>query len=387
MRMRQKQFRTAYALLFILLLFFLTYIFIKPIIVFQVKQQLGKIFIGSSIDIGGCGLNLLSSLSFKDIKIKREPQYDLRIRKAGIHYSLFSLLKGKILKVYAKEADVYLNLPNKSISSLNKYLSKYLAPSGKKPFFQVSDLELSEAKVSISTADLSLEAFVSLGLNAISQKINKVDLKLDYLESSGFKVQNASLSVGQGSPSGRFSISKINHDKFKIEKIESPARLLGKTLFLESASASIFKGRLSADIILDLEKNPHYQVSLNFADLNLDSLVRDLKLQEKVELSGKLGGRVILEGDGPDIKIIDGDLNTAEPGGVLTIKDNEYLENLARNSGESLDIIVESFKNYRYNTGTIKLSLKEGDLILDVYLNGEAGKRNLAVILHDFKLR
>jgi hypothetical protein len=47
---------------------------------------------------------------------------------------------------------------------------------------------------------------------------------------------------------------------------------------------------------------------------------------------------------------------------------------------------VESFKDYHYNTALMKLSFDKGNIILDVALEGEAGKRNLSIVLHDFKL-
>jgi hypothetical protein len=71
---------------------------------------------------------------------------------------------------------------------------------------------------------------------------------------------------------------------------------------------------------------------------------------------------------------------------MLTIKDSGYLENMARSSGQSLDILVESLKNYHYNSGVAKLSLERNNFIFDIFLEGETGKRNLKVTLHDFNL-
>jgi hypothetical protein len=47
---------------------------------------------------------------------------------------------------------------------------------------------------------------------------------------------------------------------------------------------------------------------------------------------------------------------------------------------------MESFKDYHYNTGVMKLSKAQDDLSLDIALDGEKGKRNLMVTLHDFSL-
>jgi hypothetical protein len=116
-------------------------------------------------------------------------------------------------------------------------------------------------------------------------------------------------------------------------------------------------------------------------------LFNDFNLNEKAEISGKINGTLVLEGKGSNIKVISGNFTTAEGGGVLTIKDNDYLKKMAAKSGQSLEILMESFRNYHYNIGVIKLSLNDGNLILDVALEGEAGKRNLNIRLHDVKLR
>jgi len=94
-----------------------------------------------------------------------------------------------------------------------------------------------------------------------------------------------------------------------------------------------------------------------------------------------------LRGSGATIQQIQGDLSTSQAGGKLTITDQRFLDNLARTSRQPLDILVESFKNYYYNIGIIKLGMEEGDLILDVRLDGEAGMRHLNIMVHEFNLR
>ncbi|MGD9015028.1 MAG: YdbH domain-containing protein, partial [Candidatus Omnitrophota bacterium] len=127
--------------------------------------------------------------------------------------------------------------------------------------------------------------------------------------------------------------------------------------------------------------------SLKFVNLDLETLVHDFGLNKKVELSGKLTGRLNFQGAGLNLHALNGDFSSAEYGGRLIIKDTQFLENLARNSKQPLDIFVESFQDYEYNTGIIRLALDKGNLILDIALDGEAGKRNLNITLHDFRLK
>ncbi len=48
----------------------------------------------------------------------------------------------------------------------------------------------------------------------------------------------------------------------------------------------------------------------------------------------------------------------------------------------SLDTVVESLQDYNYNTGAVKLSLEDGDLLADIHLDGKQGKRDFVIVLH-----
>jgi hypothetical protein len=127
-------------------------------------------------------------------------------------------------------------------------------------------------------------------------------------------------------------------------------------------------------------------VNLEFSGIDLNAFVHDFKLNEKVDLNGRMEGVAVLKGKGLNFTVLSGDFTANAPGGDLTIKDKSYLEKIARGSGQSLDILVENFKNYHYNKGVMNLSLVEGNLILDIALDGEAGKRNFTVTMHNFNL-
>jgi hypothetical protein len=60
------------------------------------------------------------------------------------------------------------------------------------------------------------------------------------------------------------------------------------------------------------------------------------------------------------------------------------LKKIAQGSQQPLDIVVESLKKYHYNSGGLKLFLEKGNLVLDLALEGEAGKRHINITLHDY---
>lgn len=356
-------------------------IFIKPIILFLAKKQLSRVFIESSIFIKGCCLKPTHQLALQDIEIKKDGVYDFRIKEIKFEYDLFSILKRNLTRFSLKEAQFTVNLGQKSIFTLQQYL-KFTPRS----LFLVKSLELANLNLILESKDLNLNGRVSTELNLIKRLINYCDLKLDLIEGRGFQLKNASLKVSGMLGAGNLYIQQIKYNKAGIEEIAGKASLENKALFLHSLSAQILDGQVQGDLTFSTDKVGEYLANLKFIDLNLKTFVKEFNLDEKLEASGRISGTLVLNGKGTDINILSGDFSAVAPGGILTIKDTKFLENRARNTGQSLDILVESFKDYHYNKGMMKLSLNEGNLILDIALDGEKGSRNLNIILHDFKL-
>ena len=357
-------------------------LFIKPTIIFLAKKQLAKVFINSTVTIKNCGLRPLHLLSLSDIEIKNGQIYDIKIKEVSIQYSPSSIIKGKILKFSLKDPKVTINLGEKSLLGFSKLLN---LNTDKSPFL-INSLELTNLVLNIKSQELTLDARLSSELNLIKQLINSLDLKINSLAVEGIDLKNASLTVGQSLPSGEFRVQQIKYDKLKIEKIKSSVRLKDKNLYLDSLSADLFAGKIKGSANLSIDKLPEYLVNLEFSGIDLNAFVHDFKLNEKVDLSGRMDGLTTLKGKGLNFTVLSGEFTTNASGGDLTIKDKSYLENIARGSGQSLDILVENFKNYHYNKGVMDLSLEEGSLILDIALDGEAGKRNFTVTMHNFNL-
>jgi len=357
-------------------------IFIKPTIIFLAKKQLTKVFIDSTVTVKNCDLRPLRLLSLSDIEIKKEQTYNIKIKEVGIQFSPLSIIKGNILKFSLKEAQVTINLGKKSLLGFSKLLN---LNTGKSPFL-INSLELTDLVLNIKSQELTLDSRISAEIKLVKQLVSSLDLKINSLAVEGLDLKNASLTVGQSLPSGAFKAGPIQYNKLKIEKIESITRLAEKTLYLDSLAADLLGGKIEGNANLFLGTPLEYLVNLKAIDIDLNRFVQDFKLEEKVDLTGRMNGAVTLKGKGLGFTVLDGGFTTNAPGGELTIKDKSYLERIARNSGQSTDILVESFKNYRYNTGVTKLALEGNNLILAITLDGEAGSRNLAVTVHDFKL-
>jgi len=372
-----------FVIIFILcILVFFTFISIKPIIIFLVKGQIEKVFIDSKVSIGSCDLSPLRQLTLSDIEIKKIPIYDFKVQKAIIQFRPSSIIKGRLLKFSLSDANIDIYLLGRNIQDLGSQFNL----GNSKSTFSLDFIELSGVNINVDSNQISTNAKLSLGLNLMDQIVNKCNLKIDLLKASGLELADGFLNLEQGGSSGFLSIGNIKYDKLKLRNIEGSARLEDEYLYFDSISAKLFKGMVVGNLSLLINKDVQYLAKLEFVNLDLDTFVNDFKLQEKVQMKGRVSGAIDLEGNGANIRILGGDFAAIDPGGTLTIKDDKYLENLAQRTGQSIDLIVESFKNYDYNTGKMGLSLDKGNLIFDIGLDGWTGKRNLNIILHDFKL-
>lgn len=184
------------------------------------------------------------------------------------------------------------------------------------------------------------------------------------------------------SVSARLADKEINFNLAASCVIDLRKRLLDG----EFSVRDFFNGSAGGNMKLTLGKLPAYAINLRTSDIDLEVLIKDFKLQDKMQATGKLYGNIFIKGIGLQLEEVSGNLEAAPPGGELTITDTDYLKNLPVKSGVSWQALVASLKNYRYNIGTLKSSLEENNLIFTINLSGETGKRDFTIALHDFKI-
>lgn len=374
--------RIIYILLSIALLVLITGILINPAISFLAKIQLENIFRRSTVVIKGCTFKPFHQLWLKGIEIRGTPDYDIKAKEIKIGFSIFSLFQGKITTLSLSGPEVTVDLPGDNLSEFGKLLN---LDSGKSSFMADS-LVLSDLNLNLRFKDLEAKANISTELNLKKQLINSLALNLEYLTTPQWYLANASLKAAQMLPLDYLDIGQVKFGKVAIEKINAKARLEEGNLLLDALSADFLGGKVEGNLAFKTGAGFKYTAGLNFKSLDGDIFVNELNLGEKFNLNGKLSGTLSIKGSAGGIEAINGDFRADDPGGVLIIKDEQYLREVARNSSQPFQILLESFKNYRYNEGAMSLHLDEGNLVMDIVLNGPSGKFNLKVIIHDFKL-
>lgn len=320
------------AFLIVLSVASIVFLSIKPVAIFAAKQQLKKAFPFSSVRISGFEAGLFF-LRFEGIEIKRHSEFSININNAVI------------------------------------------SPGG--------NLALKNITVNYGSPVIKVKAEIDLDLDTREKIIRSCLLRAQSMDIYGARVEGLLLDAAQNRKDGRIFVSRISYNKLKVEGISGVARLEGSSLVLKSVEAGVLAGKAAAEGEIKMDEKPVYFLAISLADLDLSEFIKDFGLEEKIELSGMLSGVVHIKGGLNNFEILKGELVSASAGGVLNIKDDEYLKKIASNSGEPYEIIFNSFKDYSYNKGTIDFDLKGQDIYCAVFLDGDSGKRHLNIVLHD----
>jgi hypothetical protein len=245
----------------------------------------------------------------------------------------------------------------------------------------VYDLRIRSLSIGFSPATI-FKAFQG----GLAQAIESCEITIDYFDFNKARLTGGYLKVSRTNDNGEVGCAEFKYEKLRVKDIKGKSSLKKETLRFDSLSGQLLSGSFKGDSFVLLNSSLGYQAKTDFSNLDLGTFMKDFALNEKAEVSGTVSGFLELRGDSRKFEVMEGNLDSSKEGGTLTIKDTKFLENMARSSGQALDLVVESFKNYRYNTAKITLFLKDNNLVFLIDLNGSAGKRTLDITLHDFNL-
>lgn len=375
--------RLFYVFLIVISVVLFVHFLIEPVTVAVVKKKVREVFAQSRVSVKGCEVNLLKGLTFSDIEITRGAVYDFKVRKLKISYSIPDIVKGKISKVSLEGADIKVNMGNKGIQEFLAYCS---LPSGGGTFF-IEAIELSGLTLALASANFTIDARASLGFSLATRALDFIDLEISQGKSSGISLNDLTLKVNQDRQLRDFYIREIGYDKIKVKEVRSKVSYDGQTLSFDSLSANVLSGKVDAVLHVILGEVITYILDAKVLNVDLRSLAEDLKLTKDFQMTGKCGGRLVVKGKWPGINSIDGEFSVTRPGGTLIIKDKKMIENIARSSSMPYEILVEGFRNYRYNNGQATVGLEGDDIILSAVFEGGAGKRSFEVRWHNFLMK
>lgn len=280
-----------------------------PVITIIARKQLENVFNQSRVEIGSVDFQPMHRLGFSNIVIRRQGNYEIKVKEAAIVYSIFPLMRSGSLHIVLRGVTAY-----------------------------------------------------------------------------GVEADDAALSISLRSGLGYFKIAGVKYDKLMITGIAGNMKYDSMAVALYGVRARALDGNLRGDGNLSVGKEPRYFVRLSCADLDIVSLVRDFDLGKKFEMTGRVSGQAVLKGSGMRVEEVSGHFSTLAPGGILTIHDTESLAKMAADTQQPVDLFIEGFKNYQYDTGMMSLGVEGGNVSMQVGLDGDTGKRDLNIVLHGFKL-
>jgi hypothetical protein len=353
----------------------------RPLVLALVEKQLRGIFADSQIRVGRASGNPLSSIRFSDIKIHSSKGLDLAISYADIAYNLMDIRKKFDLGISLKNVRLSIDEPSQP---LDTFMPVARGQAGGTLFLQ--RFSINDAVLNVRTKDVGLKGMFSFDCDVARRLITALNVSASSLSYNGFQATEIWVTAERGSPAGRLRIGQSGYQKIKVNDIKGKILFDTDVVHLDEITASLFDGAVRGDVRMGFQNGPALEVALKAQDLDITTIIQDLELTEKVLMNGQLIGTIGLTMYGPDIKAFRTSFVVKEPGGALTIKDTHFLENLAKNREQSLSVLMESFRDYQYNVGTIKFFAEGNDLVLQMILDGAYGKRNLNVTVHDMSI-
>ena len=271
------------------------------------------------------------------------------------------------------------------IEAPGRALAKIAPPSMQVPsggYSPVGVIVLDRCRIVAHTADARCDAVVSGTYDLARKRLQRVDLSLPLFVYGALRLEGVEAALDRDRPS-RVSVQSAVFDKLRARGVSAVIELRGNDLVVSQGTASVLGGSIGFDGVLPLPDPRGYQLRLQLKGMDVAVLVNDFKWQEKVRASGSLSGSVSVDPQPGTIGRISGLLQADDSGGTVNILDRAFLENIARWSKQPVELITESFRDYRYQAGVLTVDTQGRDLVLDASLSGPQGKRDLTIVLHE----
>ena len=249
--------------------------------------------------------------------------------------------------------------------------------------FLVPSVAVKDLRLDVQTTDLSLQGSFSFTRDMKHSAFEDLSVDVSSLAVGGAQIKNIRASSDKPGE-GPFSVENISFNKFLVEKLGGRFALSDAGVLLDGVSAGFLGGTLRGRLALTrLGETPVCTAEIDLDGIPIAAFLKLWEWDKKVSATGSLRGHLIVEIAGGKLARLDGAL-LAVSDGHLVILDEAFLQNIAARSKQPIEIVKASFEDYHYNTGTIGVSLEENDLRLHLDLDGEKGKRDLEVKLHDW---
>jgi hypothetical protein len=337
-------------------------LFAPSILRSQARQALQNFFKDSQVSVGTLSFELPLSLALSDIKIEHK-QVSLSVKKASLNTSLELILWEPRVKFSAFPAQWFSGGENQAT-----------------PFLR--SVELRDLTLQSRLPGLSADIQGSLVIDPVARAIVSADLSSPSIRYKKLELKNITFRCA-GQAGGQLSAALLSYDKLKVADMSGTVTMSKNALEIKPLTGASIGGKLDGSISVAWNNGVHYRAALDLTALELGAFTREFELEKKMSASGKLAGKIALEGSLSGIQIFSGDFSGTRDGGDLVIQDQDFLNTLAKNVHQPVVLVEAGFKEYHFDTARLSLELDKRDLNFLIALNGEKGKRDLEIKLHD----
>lgn len=353
--------------------------FAQPIVIVATKSAIEKALPGSRVTIGACLIQPANSISFSRVKISRNDAISLVIENVGMEYDIRSLIKGRVLKTYIKGASI-------NVDSTSKELGSFFSRKGSGPIqpgIFVEEIELSGVSFHVTIDGSNASGSLEMLFENMELFPKKIGLIIDSALLGPVRIKGFRFGAAREMDGGIFGINSMKINDINVVGISGQPLLSDRGLVVDKLTAHIFNGKAEGIFRLALNKEVDYSLDLKLSDIDTHEAILGFKLGEKVDSTGSVKGEFKVEGKGATLTVVKGVFSVDDKGGLFVIKDEEFLKMIAERTKQPIEIIKESFRDYRYNKGTAWINLEEKDLHSGIALEGDKGKRNVDLVFHD----
>jgi hypothetical protein len=373
--------KALFIILFLVLLFAGIIVGAKPLASMILKRQVLNVWPDATLSFENIHLGT-GSFGISRFSIRAQGTA-IEGKAITLKYSLTGLFRREITGVRLSDAKISVKNPRAPVVSPNKKISVSANERARAASWKLDRFECENVKVDINAGDLKAQGRVSMIFHAPDKSVERIDLQVDSLEWQGLQIKNMALQARRSAP-GIIRIAAAQYDKNVIQNLQGQVYLEKNRTVIDQIDGSVWNGGITGQLVLEWSGSLTYEGNLQAREWDIASLVQDYKLTDRFLMNGKVIGGFHVKGQGLAIEDLSGQFSTEDPGGILVIKDKQFLENLASQTDQPLEILMESFQDYEYSKGHVRLGLEDHNVVLGVELDGAKGKRNLTVVVHNF---
>jgi len=247
----------------------------------------------------------------------------------------------------------------------------------------IGNLKFSNKNVSFRLEDVSARinfSFKKIVRGNVLPTIKNIDVSDCDVYCKGFRIDNLNVK-DTGTNLYTLRILRLTIKDKEIKEIFIPLRVEKNKLIFGEVRNVFFGHNARLDGVLEFTESEFTRLNLGLKRVSFENLMRIAS--NDITLKGLFEGKMNVCLAENKVSEIEGTFYNNE-GGVIHINQEQPLDLQKYLDSSTRATLIDSFKNYAYNVGVIRISKKKNGLLFSVKFNSEKmGKRNITINFHN----